>query len=98
MSVRLRFTRIGRPHDPFYRLVAIDRRSARDAKPIEVLGTFTPHDKKNPHAIKVDRLKYWVGVGAQPTLTVLQTLKVAGLWAQVKPAAPAAKAKAPAKS
>ena len=90
MSVRIRFTRIGRPHDPFYRVVAIDRRQARDAEPIEVLGTITPHDKKNPIAIKIDRLKHWLSVGAQPTDTVRHTLKKAGLWAQVKPQ-PAAK-------
>ena len=46
MSVRIRFTRIGRPHAPFYRLVATDRRNARDAAPIEVLGTFNPRNMK----------------------------------------------------
>lgn len=85
MSVRIRFKRIGRPHAPFYRLVATNRTDARDAEPIEVLGTFSPHDKKNPHAINVDRLKYWVSVGALPTESVLFTLKKAGLWSQVKP-------------
>lgn len=92
MSVRIRFTRIGRPHAPFYRLVAIDRRQARDAEPIEVLGTFNPRKMKTPEAIKVERVKYWVGVGALPTESVVHTLKQAGLWDQVKPSAtPAAK-------
>ena len=84
MSVRIRFTRIGRPHAPFYRLVATDRQNARDAAPIEVLGTFNPRDMKNPAAIKMERVKYWVGVGALPTESVLHTLKKAGLWEQVK--------------
>ena len=91
MSVRLRFNRIGRPHAPFYRLVATDRRNARDAKPIEVLGTFNPRDMKNPSSVKVDRLKYWVSVGALPTESVLHTLKKAGLWSQVQPASVSAK-------
>lgn len=92
MSVRIRFTRIGRPHDPYYRVVATDRRNARDAKPIEVLGTFNPRNKQKPEALNVERLKYWVGVGAQPTESVVFALKKAGVWDQVKPAsAPAAK-------
>jgi small subunit ribosomal protein S16 len=92
MSVRIRFTRIGRPHDPYYRLVATDRRNARDAKPIEVLGTINPRNKQKPEAINVERLKYWVSVGAQTSESVLFTLKKAGVWDQIKPAAaPAAK-------
>jgi small subunit ribosomal protein S16 len=87
MSVRIRFKRVGRPHAHYYRLVAIDRRQARDAEPIEILGTFNPQNMKNPEAIKVDRIKHWVSVGALPTDTVLHTLKIAGIWDQVKPGA-----------
>jgi small subunit ribosomal protein S16 len=86
MSVRIRFRHVGRPHDAFFRLVAIDRRGARDDKPIEILGTFDPHKKKKPEALQVERLKYWLSVGAQPTDTVRQALKNNGLWDQVKPA------------
>ncbi len=85
MSVRIRFKRVGRPRAPVYRLVAIDRTSARDAEPLEILGTFTPNRMTKPDAIHVERIRYWVSVGAKPTDTVLQTLKRAGLWAQVKP-------------
>lgn len=85
MSVRIRFNRIGRPHTPFYRLVAIDRQHARDAAPIEVLGTFNPRNMKTPEAIKVDRIKHWVSVGALASDSVIHTLKVAGVWDQVKP-------------
>jgi small subunit ribosomal protein S16 len=56
-----------------------------------VLGTFNPRDKKNPNAINVDRLKYWIGVGAKPTESVVFTLKKAGIWAQVTPVAQVAK-------
>ncbi len=90
MSVRIRFKRVGRPHAPFFRVVAIDRQQARDAEPIEVLGTIDPRDKKNPHAIKIDRLQYWISVGALPTESVLFTLKKAGVWSQVKPGSPVA--------
>ncbi len=94
MSVKIRFSRIGRPHAPFFRLVAADHRNARDAKPIEVLGTFNPRKKDKPEALNVDRIKYWISVGAQPSDSVKFTLKKAGVWDQVKvaPATKAAKA------
>lgn len=88
--VRIRFTRIGRPHDPYYRLVATDRRQARDAAPIEVLGTFNPRRVAKPDAVNIDRIRYWVSVGAQPTESVVFALKKAGIWAQVKTATPVA--------
>ena len=93
MSVRLRFSRVGRPHDPYYRLVATDRQQARDAAPIEVLGTYNPRNVANPDGIKVDRIKYWLSVGAQASGPVVHALKKSGVWAQIK--TPAA---APAKS
>lgn len=93
MSVRIRFTRIGRPHDPFYRVVAIDRRQARDAKPIEVLGTINPRSKDKPIGLNIERLKHWISVGAQASESVLFTLKKAGVWSEVKPAASTAASK-----
>ena len=85
MSVRLRFTRVGRPHDPMYRLVATHRRQARDGKPMEVLGTINPKRGRKPDAIKVDRIRYWLSVGATPSDSVRTTLKSLGLWSQVRP-------------
>lgn len=93
--VKLRFKRVGRPHDPYFRLVAIDRRQARDAEPIEVLGTFNPRKVKNPDGVKVERLRYWVSVGAQPSPSVVHALKSAGVWDQVKPGAANASAASP---
>jgi len=55
MSVRIRFSHVGRPHAPFFRLVATDRRKARDGKPIEVLGTFNPLKGKKAEALKGSR-------------------------------------------
>jgi small subunit ribosomal protein S16 len=92
MSVRIRFSRIGRPHAHYYRLVATPRTQARDAKPIEILGTFNPHNKNKPEVIHLDRVKYWLSVGAKPTDGVIHTLKNNGLWDQVKPTAAAASA------
>ena len=60
MSVRIRFKRVGKPKQPFYRLVAIDRRSARDAKELEVLGHYNPRAKDNVLNFKPERVQYWL--------------------------------------
>jgi small subunit ribosomal protein S16 len=91
MSVKIRFSRVGRPHHAFYRLVATDRRAARDAKPIEILGAYNSLKMDKPEAIKVDRVKHWLSVGALPTDRVKFALKKSGVWEQVKPGAPTAK-------
>ena len=74
--VRLRLKRFGRTHQPFYRLNAIDQRSPRDGKPIEQLGYFDPCQPDAERQIKLDeeRIRYWLGVGAQPSDTVRDML------------------------
>lgn len=70
--VRIRMSRSGRPHRPFYRINAVDSRVKRDGKVIENLGWFNPvanKDEKNLE-INVDRVKYWLSKGAQPSETV----------------------------
>lgn len=77
MVVRIRLARWGQIHRPFYRIVAADARAKRDGRFIEVLGTYNPlpHSRREAsHKIKrvclnVDRIKYWISVGAQPTDT-----------------------------
>ncbi|MEL7087061.1 MAG: 30S ribosomal protein S16 [Planctomycetota bacterium] len=80
--VRLRLKRFGRTHKPFYRLNAIDQRSPRDGKPIEQLGWFDPCEKDESKQVnlKEDRVRYWLGVGAQPSETVGNMLAKAGLY------------------
>mgnify|MGYP001799797824 CR=1 FL=1 len=79
--VRLRLKRFGRTHKPFYRLNAIDQRSPRDGKPIEQLGYFDPceKDESKQVSLKEDRIRYWRGVGAQPSETVRDMLAKAGI-------------------
>lgn len=79
--VRLRLKRFGRTHKPFYRLNAIDQRSPRDGKPIEELGYFDPTEKDEEKGIslKADRIRYWLGVGAQPSQTVRDLLAKQGI-------------------
>jgi small subunit ribosomal protein S16 len=79
--VRIRLKRFGRPHRPFYRIAAMDQRSARDSKTIEEFGTFNPIEKDQSKQIVLDaeRAKYWLSVGAQPTDTVRTLLRRAGV-------------------
>ncbi|KAK4503057.1 hypothetical protein PRZ48_006484 [Zasmidium cellare] len=95
MVLKLRLARVSTPggakrHKPFYNIVLAQARSARDSKPMEVLGTYDPIPKlpvgAEPGArkikdIKVDvsRAKYWLGVGAQPSDTVWRLLAMIGL-------------------
>ncbi len=67
--------RIGAKGKPFYRLVVKEKRSKRDGKYIENLGTYDP--MVNPAAVdlKHDRIQYWIGVGAKPTETVASLIK-----------------------
>ncbi len=79
--VRLRLKRFGRTHKPFYRLNAIDQRSPRDGKPIEELGYYDPSEKdlEKGVSLKADRIRYWIGVGAQPSDTVRDLLAKQGI-------------------
>ncbi|MBA2660824.1 MAG: 30S ribosomal protein S16 [Bradymonadaceae bacterium] len=75
MSVRLRLQRHGAKKKPFYRLVAADKRSPRDGRFIELLGTFDPMVEPPAVRINRDRVNYWLGVGAQPSETVAALIK-----------------------
>jgi len=70
MVVRLRLQRFGRTHCPFYRMVAANARAPRDGKFLEIVGTYNPIPNKSgikEIRLKTDRLRYWIGVGAQPS-------------------------------
>ena len=68
MAVAIRFSRQGKKKSPFYRIVAADKRRARDGKFIELLGTYHPVTK----VLKLDTERYekWIKVGAQPSGTL----------------------------
>ena len=66
----IRLTRIGKKKKPFYRVVVIESSRARNGRFVEAVGTYDP--LKKPAEIKLDseRVKYWLGSGAQPSDTV----------------------------
>jgi small subunit ribosomal protein S16 len=67
--------RIGAKGKPFYRLVVKEKRSKRDGKYIENLGTYNPMLDPAEVSLKHERIQYWIGVGAQPTETVASLIK-----------------------
>ncbi|MDR1663019.1 MAG: 30S ribosomal protein S16 [Endomicrobium sp.] len=75
MAVRLRLQRIGKPKKPYYRLVVIDQKSKRDGQSIEILGQYDPMALDNKLNINMDRVNYWLGVGAKVSETVAVLIK-----------------------
>ena len=69
MAVRIRMKRMGRRHRPFYRVCIMDRRKARDGKAIEEVGFYDTSvaDKSQRVSLKMDRIEYWLSVGAKPS-------------------------------
>jgi small subunit ribosomal protein S16 len=82
MSLKIRLARGGAKKRPFYSIVVADSRSPRDGRFIEKLGTYNPMLDRG-HAdritLKEERIKHWLGVGAQPSDRVARFLGDAGL-------------------
>ena len=87
MSVSLRLSRGGSKKRPFFRIVAADIRAPRDGKYLERLGTYNPmRSKDDPERVNLnlDRIKYWLSVGARPTEKVNKFLANEGLTKKMK--------------
>ena len=82
MAVKIRLSRGGAKKRPFYKIVVAEALSPRDGKFIERLGSYNPMVPKD-HAerlvLDVERAKYWISKGAQPTLRVAKMLSSDGL-------------------
>lgn len=79
MAVHIRLRRMGKKKQPFYRIVAIDSRVARDGKYLDNIGTYNP--RLEPAAVQLDseRVVYWLSKGAKPSDTVRSLLRRQGL-------------------
>ena len=77
MAVKIRMKRIGAKNSPVFRIVVADGRSPRDGKFIEEIGTYHPRKKGDNVKFDLERAKYWISKGAQPTDTVRSMLKKA---------------------
>ena len=82
MSVSLRLSRGGSKKRPYYKVVVSNSRAPRDGKYLEQVGTYNPllaKDDENRVRLVEDRVRYWLGVGAQPTDRVARMLDKAGI-------------------
>jgi small subunit ribosomal protein S16 len=66
---------MGKKKQPSYRLVVADQRSPRDGRFIEIIGHYNPIRQPKVLEIKADRARYWLGVGARPSDTVVRLFK-----------------------
>ncbi len=107
--VRIRMKSFGRRHRPFFRICAMDSRTGRDGRAIEELGHYDPMVRNTDArtVLDVNRTRYWLSVGAQPSEKVQSLLNRLGIkkpangehWQLPEPpAAPAAAAPAAAPS
>lgn len=79
MAVKMRMTRIGGKKSPFYRIVVIEGRKARDGAYVDLIGTYDP--LTNPPTIKLDaeKAKHWISCGVTPSDTVRDILVKEGV-------------------
>jgi small subunit ribosomal protein S16 len=71
----MRLSRIGSKKRPYYRIVVIDKRKARNGRFLEVLGQYNPIANPEQVVINAERAQYWLSKGAAPSETVRSILK-----------------------
>lgn len=77
--VRIRLRRQGAKKQPTYRVVVTDQRAPRDGRILENIGFFNARTEPETISIDVERARYWLSVGAQPSLAVGRLLRSAGV-------------------
>ncbi|HVW19231.1 MAG TPA: 30S ribosomal protein S16 [Solirubrobacteraceae bacterium] len=75
----MRLTRIGGRKDPVWRVVVADQRSPRDGRVIETVGRYNAQTDPSTVSLDEERVRHWLGQGAQPTDQVRKLLKIAGI-------------------
>lgn len=81
MAVKLRMTRMGRRHRPFFRINAVESKTPRDGRILEKLGHYDPLEKDSEKqlVLNLDRVKYWLDNGAVPSDTIAEILLRQGI-------------------
>ena len=79
MAVKLRLTRVGSKKNPIYRVVVADQRSPRDGRFIEIVGRYNPQTDPSTIELDEDKVKDWLGKGAQPSDAVAKLIKASGI-------------------
>ncbi len=71
----IRLARIGKKKKPFYRVVVIEKTRPRNGRVVENVGTYDPLKKPAEYKLNAERIKHWLGYGAQPSDTVRSILR-----------------------
>ena len=82
MAVKIKLQRMGAKQHSCYRLIVGDSRVAGGGKVLENLGTYDPHGAQPVLQVQAERALHWLQRGAQPTESVLQLLRRAGIMRQ----------------
>jgi small subunit ribosomal protein S16 len=91
MAVKIRMTRMGSNKKPFFRIVVADVKRKINGQYLEIVGWYDPKKKSDNFELKLDRVNYWIGAGAEPSDSVNSLIR------KLRKAQPAA-APAPAAS
>jgi len=73
--VAIRLARIGSKKRPYYRIVVIEKRRARNGRTLEVIGQYNPIANPAQIAVNPERAQYWLSKGAEPSETVASILR-----------------------
>jgi small subunit ribosomal protein S16 len=100
MAVKIRMTRMGRRHRPFFRINAVESRNPRDGRILEKLGHYDPleKDKAKQIVLNTERIKYWLDNGAIPSDTISEILLRQGIKTKYAEEKTARRAKARAQA
>ena len=84
MSVKIRLRRMGAKKQPSYRVVVADSNSPRDGRFVEIIGHYNPRREPAELVLDEEKVKKWLGHGAQPSDAVARLLAGKGLYDQSK--------------
>jgi small subunit ribosomal protein S16 len=79
LAVRMRLARVGSKKNPIYRVVVADARSPRDGRFIEIVGRYNPQTDPSTIELNDEKVREWLGKGAQPSGAVAKLLKIKNL-------------------
>jgi small subunit ribosomal protein S16 len=79
MAVRIRLRRAGSSKNPIWRIVVADKRSPRDGRTIETIGSYNPQTDPSQITIDAERARHWIDNGAMPSRTVAKLLRIEGV-------------------
>lgn len=84
MAVKIKLKRLGKTHEPHYRIIVADAHTKRDGRPIEEIGKYSPKDEPSFIQVNSERAQHWLAIGAQPTEPVQALLRKTGDWQRFK--------------